>query len=242
MTGLQTVPMSRLRTMIDAGRQVRDCWRDLRYRGSSPVAEMLRGHGTFSDWGHYPQGDVYDPDSHSQYYYHAHSPEERERRFGAEHGHFHTFLRPKGMPPGIAPAAVADYAPPEGDNDALAHLIAIAMDPQGRPIRLFTTNRWVTGETWYSAESVVAMVDRFRIGIDTPSPAVNIWITAMLRLFGPDIEELLAERDRAVADWQDRHPDGNVYEDRGLEIASIREISVDSQIRAAEDALTAAKE
>lgn len=240
MTGLETVPIARLRAMADAGERIRDCDREFRENSTNVVREVLRGHGGFSDWGHYPPGDVYDPVSHSQYYYHAHSPEERAGKYGAEHGHFHTFLRPKGMPAGVTPAPVADYAPPEGDNDALAHLVAIAMDDEARPVRLFTTNRWVTGETWYTADAVISMLDRFRIDIAAPSPTVNAWITALLRLFGPGIEGLLIERDRAVDDWQRRHPDENVYEDRGLEIASVADISVEDQIRRVQEALGAA--
>ncbi|MEE8172364.1 MAG: hypothetical protein V3T62_05480, partial [Alphaproteobacteria bacterium] len=42
---------------------------------------------------------------------------------------------------------------PSGD-DALSHIIGISMDAKGMPIRLFTTNRWVTGEAWYKARDV----------------------------------------------------------------------------------------
>ena len=45
---------------------------------------------------------------------------------------------------------------PKGD-DAISHLIAISMDAWGDPIGLFATNRWVTDETWYPAEMVIAM-------------------------------------------------------------------------------------
>jgi hypothetical protein len=51
----------------------------------------------------------------------------------------------------------------------------------------------------------------------------------MLQLFRPDIETLLHQRDQAVADWLNEHPDENVYEDRGLEITSIQDISVENR-------------
>lgn len=226
--------------MAGAGAQILECYRVLRKSDANVVGEVLRGHGEFFEWDHYPPGDVYDHDTHAQYYYHAHPPEGRAKKFGPEHGHFHTFLRPKGMPPKVKPAAVPDYKQPEGDNDALTHFVAIAMDRAGFPVRLFTTNRWVTGETWYEAKAVISMLDRFVVDLALPSWPVNVWITAMLRLFGPDIEVLLVERDRTIDDWQRRHPGENVYEDRALEITSIRDISVDAQIARVQEALKAA--
>ena len=226
MTSLTTVPRDRLEDMAAAGSEILECYRLLRKTNHNVVAEVLRGEEEFFEWDHYPKGDVYDNETHSQYYYHAHPVELR----GGEHGPFHTFLRPKGMPKSVKPAPLPDYATPESDNDALSHLIAISMDGFGVPIRLFTTNRWVTGEIWYSAEDVIRMLDRFQMDQAYPSLTVNVWITAMLRLFRPEIERLLAERDRVVAARQAKHPDVNAYEDRDLEITSVADISVEAQI------------
>jgi hypothetical protein len=220
--------------MLAAGRQILECYRVLRKTKDNVVGELLRGQGVFYQWEHYPKGDIFDHESHSQYYYHAHAAELR----GGEHGHFHTFLRPKGMPAGIRPAPLPDYRPPTDGNTALSHLIAISMDRAGYPIRLFTTNRWVTGETWYAADSVIAMLDRFRIDHARPSWPANIWITNMLRLFRPQIERLLRRRDAAVARWQQEHVDANAYEDRRLEITSVIDVSVERQI----DGITGALE
>jgi hypothetical protein len=62
------------------------------------------------------------------------------------------------------------------------------------------------------------MLDRFAIDLDHPSPRLNRWLTAMFTLFRPQIEALLIERDRVVAQWWARHPDGDVLEDRRLDI------------------------
>jgi len=225
--------------MARAGQQVLECYRLLGKTDANIVGEVLKGHGEFFEWDHYPPGDVFDHETNAQYYYHAHPPEGRAEKFGAEHGHFHTFLRPKGMPKTIKPAKVADYEKPKSDNDELTHFIGISMNPAGFPIRLFTTNRWVTGEVWYKASSVISLIDKFVIDQAYPSLVPNIWITAMLQLFRPDIEDMLRERDQAVLDWQKRHPDNNVYEDRGLELTSIRSIAVDKQIKQIEKALEA---
>ncbi len=233
MVELRELPRERLEDMAAAGAEIMECYRLLGKTDDNVVGEVLRGHGEFFEWDHYPPGDVYDNETHSQYYYHAHPAELR----GGEHGHFHTFLRPKGMPDGIAPAKLADFSPPSGDNDALSHLIGISMDPHGHPIRLFTSNRWVTGEVWYTAGDVIGMLDCFDMDLAYPSLPVNTWATAMLRLFRPTVEQLVMSRDDAVADWQARHHDVNVYEDRNLEITSHADISVDSQIEAVVRAL-----
>ena len=240
MTDLKNLSTSKLKKMARAGDQILECYRLLGKTDANVVGEVLHGHGEFFEWDHYPPGDVYDDETHAQYYYHAHPPEGRAEKFGAEHGHFHTFLRPKGMPKNVKPAPVPDYQEPEGDNDALTHFIGISTNRAGFPIRLFTTNRWVTGETWYKAKSVISMMDRFLMDLAYPSLPVNFWITAMLQLFRPDIETLLMERDQAVLEWQKEHPGENVYEDRGLELPSIKDISVEDQIKKVGKALKAA--
>jgi hypothetical protein len=144
------------------------------------------------------------------------------------------------MPAGVKPATLPGAVPPDDPNDALCHLVAISMDRAGFPIRLFTTNRWVTGETWYVAPDVARLLDRFRMDLAYPSWPVNIWISAMVQLFRPQIETLLAQRDAAVADWQARHPGADVFEDRALEVTSMVDISVEDQITAVNAALKAA--
>ncbi len=223
-----------LEAMAEAGQAVVEAHRVLAKTGDNVVGELLRGHETFYEWDHYPAGDVYDGKSHGQFYYHAHPP---EQRFEGEHGHFHTFLRPKGMPPGVKPAPVPGYKKPEDPDDELSHLIAIAMTKEGFPFRLFTVNRWVTGEVWYAAEDVVTLIDYFKIDHAQPSWPVNRWVSGMVRLFKPQIAELLRARDEAVADWAAAHVEGDVYEDRELEITSCLDVSVEDQVRAVARAL-----
>ena len=216
-----------LARMTQAGVEAADCMRVLAKSGGNLVGEVLRDNGEFYEWSHYPPDDVYDPESHAQYYFHAHPP---EARGDPDYGHFHTFLRPRGMPDGIAPAQVPGFVMPEGDNAALSHLIAISMTQEGLPERLFTTNRWVTGDVWYAAADVIAMLDRFVVDLAYPSWPLNRWITAMLVLYRPQIERLLRDRDRCIAAWQAAHPDTDVFEDRGLEVTSSLAISVPAQI------------
>jgi hypothetical protein len=218
-----------LEAMLRAGEEIAECNRVLRKGGLNIVGEVLKGQGQFVKLDHYPKGDVFDRDSHAQYYYHAHRSN--------EHGHFHTFMRQPGMPKGIEPVPEAETRNwPKGDK-ALSHIAAISMDRYGKPIGLFTTNRWVTGETWYRAEDVCAMLDCFVIDHAYPSWPTNRWITAMIRLFRPQIERLLHERDARMKAWAEAHPDTDVFEDRKLETISETPIDVDDQLAVVRKAL-----
>ena len=185
---LSTLPGTHLEAMAEAAGRVQECRRVLAKTGATVVSEILKDQGAFVPWDHYPAGDVYDRDSGAQYYFHAHPPEDRANAWGAEQGHFHSFLRPEGL---AGPAT---------------HLIALSMNGCGDPVRLFTTNAWLTN---------------------------------MLRLFRPGIEDLLRRRDAALADWQRKHGQDRAaaLADHGLEVTSILEIDVDRQAAAVTAAL-----
>jgi hypothetical protein len=245
MQNLSHLGRAELEAMAAAGNEVLECRRVLAQSGETILGELLRDSGGVVEWNHYPEGDVYDPLSHAQYFYHAHPPGQRT---DPEHGHFHTFLRPRGMAPGtrplimpelaIADAPSAPVAPPVpqpnqgADNDELSHLVAIAVSETGEPVRLFTTNRWVTGETWYAAADVAAMLDRFVIDLARPSWPLNRWLSAMFRLFRPQMAALVHARDAAVMSFRRRRRGKvHVFEDRRLEVPSTVEIDIDEQIR-----------
>jgi hypothetical protein len=217
---LASFSRARQRAMLEAGLEVLECRRVLEKGGLNLVGEVLRGAGTFYENSHYPEHDVYDRDTHSQYYYHAH-----RGGMAGEHGHFHTFIRDPEAIVGKRPVAAA----PEAED--IAHLIAVSMDPYGWPIGLFATNRWVTGERWFAADDVIALARRFRIDHAHPSWPVNRWLTAMFVLFEPHIEALLRHRDEVVADWVLDRPAENVFEDRDLEVTGYLAISVDGIVR-----------
>jgi len=108
----------------------------------------------------------------------------------------------------------------------------------GFPIGLFATNRWVTGETWYKSEDVVGMLDNWVIDHAFPNLSVNLWITAMMRLFRPQIVELLQHRDQVVQSWADENTDNDVFEDRKLEVTGEMQISVEKQHQLVKTALS----
>ena len=243
-----------LERMAAAGQKALEKLRTLAASGANVVSEALGSPQGFYEWQHYPAADVYDPQTHAQYYYHAHPADQRA---AGEHGHFHAFLRPRGMPAGVRPLMLPELAIPDAPaqprgpvppparqpnqgegNDKISHLVAISMDARGLPIRLFTTNRWVTGETWYGAEDVARMLDRFAIGTAEPSRPLNDWITAMFVLFRPQMRALLAARDAAIMQWRRRHRGKiHVFEDRRLEVTSAADVDIEDQVRRVEAAL-----
>lgn len=193
-----------LAAMARAGDEVAALEADMRGRGTNPRA-LLVGMGAPEEFRHYPAGDVYDFDCHGQYYFHVHR--------SGEHGHIHTFLRPLGMPPGVEPIMAG------GGADAPCHLIAVGLTSHGFANELFTTNRWVTGESWYASADVAQMLPRFRM-TDAAAGSVGRWLTALLDLYRPLVMSLVEQRDATVAAWQSAHPDRAALSDPELEITS----------------------
>lgn len=150
--------------------------------GESVMTAILGDVRQVEAWQHYPDPDAYDPDSGSQFYYHSHGPN------SAEHGHFHCFLRPEGL------------------TGPLHHLIALAVDPAGRPVRLFTVNSWVTGADWLDAAGTIALLPQFDLQLNRPAWPACRWLTALLTLYRPEITALLLERDQGldIAALEDR--------------------------------------
>jgi hypothetical protein len=230
-----------------AAATVRDCRAALAALGSSIIREAIGpGFGEPIGSRHYPDGEVYDPVSHVQYFYHSHPS-------GAaipanEHGHFHLFLRGEGLPPGMTPlvlpeTAVANAPSPgqsvpvrRGSSDRVCHIVAVAIDSNGEPIRLFTTNRWVTGETWYRARDVARLLDRWRLQEGGEPLLINRWIEAIVCLFCDEICALLDARDATLTHWRWRWPRSNALEDHRLEILSSCKIDLEARLASIEEA------
>ena len=143
------------------------------------------------------------------------------------------------MPAGFVPVPYSGETPPPAGDDAICHLIAVSMNAAGLPVGLFTTNRWVTAESFYTADDVIQLLGRFEVNHADPCWATNRWLTAMLRLFKPHIEQLIRERDQTIDAWQQAHPERDVFEDRELEVTSERAIDIDEHIAAIDAELAA---
>lgn len=196
------------RTRI-AGRRLAVLAGELEAGGGTPLG-LLTGGGPVEPFRHYPAGDCYDRASHAQFYYHSHRLD--------EFGHIHLFQRPRGMPRGLRPTL------PPDDPDAPCHLVAVEFGAGGEACRLFTTNRWVTGEAWYRGDAVKAMLAGLRLTPGGPAAPVAEWLAALVAFYRPLIEVLVDERDRTVEDWLLAHPAGGGLDDERLEITSSRRI------------------
>jgi hypothetical protein len=215
---------------------------------------------------HYPPGEVWDRRTNAQWFFHAHEAADQNGHgshgraaLADEYGHFHTFLGAGGMPPGIQPFVLPEIAMEpvvlpvretgdpgthlsRRDRGRFSHLIGLSVDARCRPVALFTTNRWVTGEVWYRAEDTVRMLDRFAFQptlppLPMPDPMaepdpepdaeilVSAWLAAVMEILRPKIAELLMQRDAAVMDWRRRRSrQRHVFEDRRLDVTSVMAI------------------
>ena len=231
---LRQLGRDELLAMYAAAADVTEAVAALAEAGKNPVTEVLGGVDVVEEWAHFPAGDVIDAATQCQYYYHAHAAEERAEN---EHGHFHTFVRPQKLDPTLVPVALSGNANADDPASWAMHLVGISTDASGRLIRLFTTNRWVTDEAWYGADDVIAMLDCFDMSGDTPSTALNRWVTGVTAMFHPQIADLVRERDAAVARHRAAHPARDVFEDRALQVTSEIPIDFIAQVRAIEAAL-----
>ncbi|TNF13558.1 MAG: hypothetical protein EP320_09275 [Rhodobacteraceae bacterium] len=231
---IERLPRARLEEMHDAAETVLECETVLAKSSMSVVSEVLRGQGDFLTWERYPRGDVFDTETHCHYFYHAHDAREMAQ---GENGHFHLFMRPEGIIPGLEPWDLPGARIPEDGASRFVHIGAISVDPQGRALRIFTTNRWVTDECFYRAEDVIRLLDHFAIELAHPNWAVNLWLSGMVTLYRPQVEALLRARDAQIEAWLAEHPGSDVLEDRGLQ--NITEWPVDhvAQIGMLEDQL-----
>ena len=222
-----------LQKMHAAGKEIQEWSGLLEKSGSHIVEEVLKNQGVFCEIEHSPLGDVFDKETFSQYFYHAH-------RTG-EHGHFHLFLRQGGMGKNIVPLFYDGWNRTLNDFDTFAHIVAISMDDEGYPIGLFTTNRWMTGEDWYKGDDVKKMVTRFHVGQTPPSYVVNRWLNAMLILFRPQILHLIEERDQALINNGEGTLLQESLEDHNLDVTSESHISIDMQMKLVETLLNERK-
>lgn len=165
--------------------------------GLSVLSDTFRGVASIEAWEHYPPGDVFDPETNAQWFYHCHPAEEGSE----EHGHFHCFLRP------------------EGPAGPIHHLIAIGVDANGRLLRLFTVNQWVVADDWADAEKTIGLLSRFDMQMPSPSYLVNRWLTAVVVAYEPEIAQLIRDRDHLL-DARATENEGKPLDDRNLEVLS----------------------
>lgn len=190
--------------------------------GRPLMLRVLPGEGAHF-WEHYPDDDARDSRTRSRWYYHVHAPGERDP---AEHGHFHLFLHRSQIDPAATPLAI----PSEGENAPahVAHIAGLSIDRSGIPISWFATNRWVTDEFLYPAETVIAHLGRYDVDNTPEDPLVNRFLTAMVALYREELADLLHERDSKLAGIIREH--GSSAYEAGDDLLATRAIDLDAKI------------
>jgi hypothetical protein len=194
--------------------------------GKSILHYTLHHHDQHIRMNHYPHGDRIDHTTGAQYFYHCH----REDIEHDEHGHFHCFLRYPQIPKRIRPEKLPDWD--KYIQNPMTHLIAIAMNRYGEPIRLFTVNRWVSSEIWYNAKHAPSILNRFKMTL-TDDPywqVLDQWVEAILHLFSPQIAWLHQQRDQIVNHHQQQSTPTSVYYNKDIEELSTLPIHLKTQI------------
>lgn len=186
--------------------------------GRPPLVAFLDGR-PFVQWEHYPEGDLFDPDSGVLVFYHAHAPDDRD---AAENGHFHCFVARARLRRRAKPLARGA----RGER-ALCHVAGVSVDAEGVPRELFTTSQPVTGEWFYPAEAVTTILPAFAQLADDAPPAAQ-WLASIVTLFEPEIARLLRERDARLCGTAG----GAVNQENAPEILSSAPIDIDARLEA----------
>jgi hypothetical protein len=206
----------------DAAHHLIDCLQDFADRGQVPLAAAVESTETPCLWQHY-QGSAATPlgdrPQALHYYYHSHAVTGASLH---EHGHYHLF---------------AQLGADEDDTPRYTHIVAIGVDARGLPLRLFTTNRWVTGETWLAAERVIELAERIAADEEPCNDPSERWLRAQLGIFAPQIAALLQHRDQRIEVRRESGTRPGVLEDRRMHVLSQCRVSVEHQLTAFDHAI-----
>lgn len=194
-----------------------DCLRDFVDSGRVPLAAALGEHTSPQTWKHYQSAQAGALDGRPDllhYYYHAHAT---PGSLAHEHGHFHLFAQLGADAQGV---------------NRYTHLVAIGVNAHGLPVRLFTTNRWVTDETWLPADRLIAIGEKVAQAHATDDGPIERWLRAQLGVFAPQIAGLLRHRDHRMAARQRGGRRPHLFEDRRMHVISECLVSVEQQLTA----------
>lgn len=172
-------------------------------RNSNPLAAVLENCGSPRLDQQYPRPGINWLSGELGFYYHSHG---HGRSRPGEHGHFHLFARDRrrGRAPGTG----------------YTHLLAMAVDGKGMPVRLFTTNLWVTGGAWRAARFVLQRLTDFNRLAGQPAIGSARWLGMMLALHAPAVRRVIREREARARDWRARGVLDRRLADRRVEVLS----------------------
>lgn len=177
--------------------------RTLVARNSNPLAALLGDCTVPTVDQQYPLPGINWLNAGLGFYYHSHG---HGRSKTGEHGHFHLFARTRGRG---RPA-----------TEAFAHLLAVAVDGKGMPVRFFTTNLWVTGGGWRSARFVLARLEGFGRLAGCSTVGSGRWLGMMLALYAPVVRTVITQREARARSWRHQGALPRRLADRRVEILS----------------------
>lgn len=177
-------------------------------KGTSLIQALIGKTDPMIEYAHHPRDDVVDPGHGSRFYYHAHPSHQRS---SDEHGHVHVFQH-------------------LGEKD-FVHVVGISLNHRSEPIRLFTTNQWVTAERLRSAAELGPLIDGFEVKVRGCHAPLARWVTAMVRLFAPQIHRLVLRRDEMLQRRAERVDRAALLEDRRLDVISQQRISLPDRFK-----------
>ncbi len=190
-----------------------------------PMMQRVLPEEDIKWWEHYPEFDARSKKCKARWYYHVHKPGSRDPD---EHGHFHLFLDKTQIKKSSRSIAKPDYSKNK-KKARVSHLIALSIDKNGIPREWFTTNRWVTDEWMYPAKVMADHIQLYDVDDTAEDKLVNKLITAMVRLYSDEIEELLHERDAKLKEIGANRKHPELY-NKGHEVLSSCTIDLDAKI------------
>lgn len=197
-----------------AGQHALEATQSLLQKGKTVISEII-GATPYVEWEHYPKRDAKSRCG-ALFYYHAHAAAQRMKD---EHGHFHVFA------PNDSAACPHDQR--------YTHIAGLSVDGRGMPLRVFTTNQWVTAECWENAERVCTLARQTELK-DAKPHKVGLWLDAVFAFFRPQIDLVIHLRDARIKALEARGR-RQVLEDRRTHVLSQCRIDFSTQILALEE-------
>lgn len=185
-----------MQPLAAAALRLLDCLDELGACSSNPVLAVLGPTGQLCADRQYPSSPLVFGGGRWRAYYHFHADQPRA---GTEHGHFHVFVRAPETPDGAV---------------KWAHLAGLGMDHLGQPMRWFSVNGWVTDDAWMSRAWLCEQMQA--LSQEPSGELVADWLAAMIATYADAIDELLGERDDAIAQAASERAQGEVLRDRAL--------------------------
>ncbi|WP_455198494.1 DUF6969 family protein [Kaarinaea lacus] len=185
------------------------CINQFALQESNPVISILPESGLFELNQKYPKPMLSFPGTGLRAYYHSHSYASRPDE---ENGHFHIFLN---MDDDL-----------KLENEKWSHLAGLAMDSMGQPVRWFTVNHWVTGETWCPADMLNRKLDLLTKKDSRELSLVEQWIKAIIEFYTLSLNQLLEERDRVITKLIQEKNLNAILQDRAIYGLSHRPINL----------------